>query len=280
MLFPDFPHQRLTLGLLSAALLSACVSAPLPPPPDGWDSDRWAAPPQATSPEPAPQPLFKQTPPLAPVPKDFYRIVAGDTLHRIATAHGRKSSELAAWNNLANPDSISVGQLVRIAPPAGKEKPLPTPKLKTAPAAPLEMEAPQESLPPPAALSPPPKAVAGHALQWPTAGKVTRDFDGRASKGIDIQGGSGDAVYAAHDGKVAYSGQLRGYGKIVLIKTGGGRMTAYAHLGEATAKDGQQVKQGDRIGHFKRVATGTSSLHFELRQDGQPVDPMKSLPPR
>ena len=280
----------LCLSWLPAALLAGCTSSPMPAPPAGWNQDPWSKPdtlPSAST----PAPLFKPETTQAPVPPGHYRVQPGDTLLAIARRHGRKHTELQAWNQLSDANVIQVGQVLRVIPPAGTSK---VPAATEHPAAstrpepsstamkpmPEDTDPPDAKLPAPARLSPPPKAVPGYALQWPTVGKVTRGYEEKGNKGLDIEGLSGDAVYAAHDGRVAFSGQLRGYGTIVLIKATEGRMTAYAHLGEATAKEGQQVRQGDRIGHFRRVAKGPASLHFELRQNGQPADPTKLLPPR
>lgn len=276
------------LSWLPVALLAACTSSPMPAPPAAWNQDPWSQPdtPPAAS---APAPLFKPETTQAPVPPGHYRVQPGDSLLAIARRYGRKHTELMAWNQLSDANIIRVGQVLRVTAPAGNAPPATTPpaanpRPDTSSIAmkpmPEETEPPAAALPAPARLSPPPKAVPGYTLQWPTAGKVTRGYDENGNKGLDIEGLSGDAVYAAHDGRVAFSGQLRGYGTIVLIKAGEGRMTAYAHLGEATAKEGQQVRQGERIGHFRRVAKGPASLHFELRQNGQPTNPAKLLPPR
>ena len=259
----------------------------MPAPPEAWNQDPWnrtETPPQAS----ATAPLFKpDTAPVA-VPAGHYRVQPGDTLLAIARKYGRKHTELQTWNQLSDANLIQVGQVLRVTPPPGNKAPADPSVASARPdntsaalkPLPADTEPPSATLPRPARLTPPPKAVAGYALQWPTAGKVTRGYDEGGNKGLDIEGLSGDAVYAAHDGSVAFSGQLRGYGTIVLLKAGEGRMTAYAHLGEATAREGQQVRQGERIGYFRRVAKGPASLHFELRQNGQPVNPVKLLPPR
>ncbi|HVL10723.1 MAG TPA: M23 family metallopeptidase [Burkholderiaceae bacterium] len=280
----------LRLSWLPVALLAACTSSPMPAPPAGWNQDPWSRP-DTPPPASTPVPLFKPEATQAPVPPGHYRVQPGDTLLAIARRHGRRHTELQTWNQLSDANVIQVGQVLRVTAPAGSSPPpvapeqaaagtRPDPSSTAMKPMPEETEPPEAKLPPPARLSPPPKAVPGYALQWPTAGKVARGYEEKGNKGLDIEGLSGDAVYAAHDGRVAFSGQLRGYGTIVLIKATEGRMTAYAHLGEATAKEGQQVRQGDRIGHFRRVAKGPASLHFELRQNGQPADPTRLLPPR
>lgn len=223
------------------------------------------------------------------MPEGHYRVRPGDTFLAIARRVGRKHSELQAWNALSDANLIKVDQILRVAPPPTSDTPSPT----QAPSVPLNnvedrvaMKAPSRTddanttLPPPPRFSPAPKAVAGYTLQWPASGKVVHGYGTRGSKGLNIEGISGDAIYASHDGRVAYSGQLRGYGTIVLIKGSHARMTAYAQLGEATAKEGQLIRQGDRIGFFRRVAKGTSTMYFELRQDEKPINPMTLLPPQ
>jgi murein DD-endopeptidase MepM/ murein hydrolase activator NlpD len=266
----------------------------MPAPPQGWNNDPWRADASPSQPQTPSGPMFAPQPVLMPVPDGHYRVQPGDTLLGIARQVGRKSVELQAWNQLSDPNLIQAGQVLRVRPSAqdstanaptsstaastGAERPpTPTEALKPSMDEPLED---QSTLPAPARYSPAPKAVSGFALQWPAEGKVVRNFNQNGSKGLEIQGLSGDAVYASHAGRVAFSGQLRGYGTIVLIKGSEDRMTAYAQLGQATAKEGQLVRLGDRIGFYRRVSKGSPSLYFEVREKGQPTNPSKVLPPR
>lgn len=116
---------------------------------------------------------------------------------------------------------------------------------------------------------------------WPAPGEVVRGFDGNSSKGIDIAGKVGDPVLAAGAGKVVYAGSgLRGYGKLVIIKHNPQFLTAYGDNGQILVKEGHTVAQGQKIAEMGKGEGGAGRLHFEVRQQGKPVDPQKFLPAR
>lgn len=116
---------------------------------------------------------------------------------------------------------------------------------------------------------------------WPASGKLIGTFSESGSKGIDIAGKAGDPVLAAADGKVVYSGTgLRGYGKLVIIKHNNTYLSAYAHNQSVLVKEGQQVSKAQRIAEMGNSDADSVKLHFEVRQQGKPVDPMKHLPGR
>jgi len=121
--------------------------------------------------------------------------------------------------------------------------------------------------------------------QWPTRGKVITNFSSAngANKGIDLKGKKGDSVRAAALGRVVYAGSgLRGYGKLVIIKHNDTYLSAYAHNDRIRVKEGQNVKAGQHIADIGSSGSRTESvkLHFEIRQNGQPVNPLKLLPKR
>jgi len=116
---------------------------------------------------------------------------------------------------------------------------------------------------------------------WPANGKVVGTFSENGSKGVDISGKAGDPVIAAGDGKVVYSGQgLRGYGKLVIIKHNNTYLSAYAHNQNILVKEGQTVTKGQKIAEMGNTDADQVKLHFEVRRQGKPVDPLKHLPPR
>ena len=116
---------------------------------------------------------------------------------------------------------------------------------------------------------------------WPASGKMIGTFSENGSKGIDIAGKAGDPVIAVGDGKVVYSGTgLRGYGKLVIIKHNNTYLSAYAHNQNILVKEGQSVKKGQRIAEMGNTDSDQVKLHFEIRRQGKPVDPMKYLPAR
>jgi lipoprotein NlpD len=126
-----------------------------------------------------------------------------------------------------------------------------------------------------------PAANAGLFWQWPARGKVIDGYHEARNKGIDIGGNEGDAVLAAGDGEIVYSGNgLRMYGNLVIIKHSDDYISAYAHNKQILVKQGQAVKRGQRIADLGRTDDGQAKLHFEIRYRGKPVDPMKYLPPR
>ena len=113
---------------------------------------------------------------------------------------------------------------------------------------------------------------------WPAEGKITSTFDD-GKKGIDIAGRSGQSVLAAGAGKVMYAGSgIRGYGNLVIVKHTNNLLSAYAHNKSILVKEGQNVAKGQKIAEMGDSDSDTVKLHFEIRQQGKPVDPSKFLP--
>jgi lipoprotein NlpD len=137
---------------------------------------------------------------------------------------------------------------------------------------------------PPATPVPPPAApVNGDDVTWiwPAGGKLVATYSDGGSKGIDIAGKAGDPVVAAGDGKVVYSGTgLRGYGKLVIVKHNNTYLSAYAHNQTILVKEGQSVSKGQKIAEMGNTDADQVKLHFEVRRQGKPVDPLKYLPQR
>ncbi|WDZ94568.1 peptidoglycan DD-metalloendopeptidase family protein [Herbaspirillum sp. WKF16] len=120
----------------------------------------------------------------------------------------------------------------------------------------------------------------GVSWMWPAEGKVVGTFDG-GKKGLDISGKSGQPVMAAGAGKVMYAGSgIRGYGNLVIIKHTNNLLSAYAHNKTILVKEGQSVTKGQKIAEMGNSDSDSVKLHFEIRQQGKPVDPSKYLPPR
>ena len=113
---------------------------------------------------------------------------------------------------------------------------------------------------------------------WPTQGKVTARFNEASNKGIDIAGTTGQAITAASGGKVIYSGSdLRGYGKLVIIKHNKTYLSVYAHNSKIVVKEGQVVVAGQKIAEMGNTDANSVKLHFEIRRLGKSVDPSKYL---
>ena len=150
---------------------------------------------------------------------------------------------------------------------------------KPAPVAPAPK--PAASAPVPSSAPAPSAAQAAPAarLVWPAQGPVIGKFDGSRNKGIDIAGQAGAPVVAAEAGRVVYAGsELRGYGNLVIGKHSEQLLTAYAHNRKILVKENQTVRQGQRIAEMGSSGTDRVKLHFEVRRDGNAVDPMPYLP--
>ena len=116
------------------------------------------------------------------------------------------------------------------------------------------------------------------AWMWPAEGKIIANFD-EGKKGIDIAGKSGQQVLAAGAGKVMYAGSgIRGYGNLVIVKHTNTLLSAYAHNKTILVKEGQSVSRGQKIAEMGNSDADAVKLHFEIRQQGKPVDPSKFLP--
>jgi murein DD-endopeptidase MepM/ murein hydrolase activator NlpD len=126
----------------------------------------------------------------------------------------------------------------------------------------------------------PPSGAPGR-LQWPVSGAVTSGFGmrwGRMHEGIDIAVGSGTPVHAATTGRVVYAGWMSGYGNIVVLDHGGGLSTAYGHNTSVAVGVGQDVAAGQVIAYSGSTGHSTGPhVHFEVRVNGQPVDPLGYL---
>jgi lipoprotein NlpD len=128
----------------------------------------------------------------------------------------------------------------------------------------------------------PTRSSAGVRWRWPTDGRVSKRYDASAArKGILVAGDEGQAVRAAADGQVVYSGDgLIGYGQLIIIKHSESMLSAYAHNRERLVAEGDRVRAGQRIATMGRNERDESVLHFEIRRDGKPDDPTDYLPAR
>lgn len=197
------------------------------------------------------------SPGQGPIPKPggTHVVQAGETLYGIAFQHGLDYKTLADWNGLADPDLIHIGASLRLTPPAR----------------------------PSAALAiPPPEPESGEAViwDWPARGQILKQFDSVAgSKGMDIAGARGSPVRAAAAGQVMYAGDgLRGYGKLIIIKHSDTLLSAYAHQETILVAEGKRVALGQVVGRMGDSDARRVMLHFEIREQGKPVDPMNYLP--
>ena len=208
----------------------------------------------------------------APVGPGFYRVERGDTVSKIARENRTTVASIKRWNGLTNPDAIEVGQVLRVAPPAGSATAAESSGSGAA------NTAKSDSSTPAVAQN---KAGPGVSLIWPAQGSVIRSFDGKNSKGIDIANAAGTPVVAAATGNVVYAGNgLRGYGNMLIVKHDDDYLTAYAHNRVLLVKEGQTVQQGQQIAEMGDTDSNRTMLHFEVRYMGRSADPARYLPPR
>jgi lipoprotein NlpD len=180
-----------------------------------------------------------------------------------------------------------VARAMSAQPPA----PSPPAADATAPAVVARAEAKPAPAPAPIPVTPAPAIAESRAAAeaddekldwaWPASGKLITGFSDTANlKGIDISGKAGQPVVASAAGKVVYAGTgIRGYGKLVIVKHSSTYLSAYAHNREIVVKEGQQVARGQKIAEMGNTDAEQVMLHFEIRRQGKPVDPLKYLPP-
>ena len=236
----------------------------------------------------------------------------GDTLYGIAFRHGADWKDMARWNGIKPPYTIFPGQKLRLAANGSNQRPtsprtsspaasrtppasrsgVTAPPTRTGgsapPAQPSTRPAPPvASAPKPAvtATSPsPPAAPTGPIRwQWPADGQIVARFAAGdpTRQGIDIAGSAGQAVRAAADGEVVYSGAgLVGYGELIIIKHDDTWLSAYGHNRKRLVAEGERVRGGQQIAEMGRSGASRDMLHFEIRRSGKPVDPLAQLPRR
>jgi lipoprotein NlpD len=223
--------------------------------------------------------------PVAVTAEGTYVVKPGDTLLKIARAHQVEFEALKRWNNLSDVNQLTVGQVLKVSPPAAGTPVVADPAPAARPTPPPLVQKGEAAVPqarPPAADSTLPRAPDAGSINWgwPAAGEVVQVFNSN-TKGIDIAGSLGDPIQAAANGKVLYSGNgVRGLGNLIIISHPGGFISAYAHNRVLLVKPGQEVKRGTKIAEMGDTDTSSPRVHFEIRRQGAPVDPMQYLPPR
>jgi lipoprotein NlpD len=218
----------------------------------------------------------------------------GETLYGIAWRYGRDYRELGNANGIGPPWNIKAGQVIRLdrkgripadAPVASR----PAPNTASAPTRSPPATAPARTPAAKPAPSAPPRQSSGSQAvgdvrwQWPHAGTVIANFSssGKVNKGIDIAGNPGDAVKAAANGNVVYAGNgLLGYGNLIIVNHNEHYLSAYAHNRKILVQEGEDVKAGQVIAELGSSGTDRPMLHFEIRRNGNPVDPARYLPRR
>ena len=219
--------------------------------------------------------------------KHAARIVrAGDSLYTIAWTAGLDYRDVARWNKLQTPYALQVGQKIYL----GGEMPgteistsqvvsglqAKRPVSASNPAAVVRATSSESS----AGQTAPPASAEGWV--WPAGGDlITRFNDAAGENGIDIAGVDGSPIRAAANGKVVYAGTgLRGYGLLLIIKHDETFLSAYAHNRAVTVNEGDEIYSGQVIAEMGQSGASSVRLHFEIRRNGQPIDPLTILPGR
>jgi lipoprotein NlpD len=211
-----------------------------------------------------------------------YTVKAGDTLRSVAARAGLQYHQIAEWNGIKEPYLIYVGQRLRLAPrdvARGGVASAAAPKTDGGSVKPASAEASRARATRGGEAAAPPSSL---RWRWPTGGKVSQTFAANdpGRKGLKIRGTAGQPVVAAESGQVVYSGSgLVGYGPLIIIKHDNNYLSAYGHNRKLLAQQGQQVAGGAKIAEMG-LAGGQPVLHFEIRRDGEPIDPLSVLPKR
>ena len=244
-----------------------------------------------------------------------YTVKRGDTLYAIAFRLGIDFRQLAARNGIKSPYTISVGQVLATSKPvvvasgqsrargsasaqanSGTQSSKPKSKSSSSKGtATKAVSKPASSATPKTksvarTVSKPQKKSASKSVEpnrpvsrwrWPSRGKVIRTFAANVHKGIDIAGNRGDPVTSAAAGKVVYAGAgVTGYGSLIIVKHNDTYLSAYGHNERLLVSEGSVVNAGQQIATMGSSGTNSVKLHFELRRQGKPVDPLTLLPKR
>ena len=224
--------------------------------------------------EPRRRPVARVTPPSRPEPPIERPEARNDPSPRREEASG---STVADEDNQGARDEVEDGTTGEPAPdgtPTAPSASDPEPADSSPPAGNRDSRAPA----PPGGE----RSVGGIDWRWPAAGRMVRAFDaGATRKGIGIAGQVGDPVHAAADGVVVYSGSgLLGYGELIIIKHSDSLLSAYGHNRARRVEEGDRVDAGQAIGELGVNERNDPMLHFEIRVDGQPENPLRYLPAR
>lgn len=204
-----------------------------------------------------------------PKPGVVVTVQRGQNLYRIATDNGITLRDLAAWNGIRSPYTIHPGQRLRLYPGGGGNATVRNPP----PRKPAPTSKPPVAVPAPTSFS----------WRWPVDGPLLATYlAGEPTRqGIDIGGREGAPVRSAADGVVVYSGSgLVGYGELIIVKHDEQWLSAYGHNRKRLVDEGQVVKAGQQIAELGHSGAARDMLHFEIRFNGKPVDPLRYLPKR
>ena len=196
---------------------------------------------------------------------EYHTVGAGETLYSIAHKYNLDYRDLARWNGLGDGTLIVQGQKLRLQPSSGGSS---SASRKSAGNKPAPAKPKQPS-------------VAAPAWRWPTNGKVYLRYgeSPKTESGIRIAGQTGQPVIAVASGEVVYAGSgLASYGQLVIIKHNESWLSAYGFNSTLLVAEKQRVASGQQIARMGEDASGRAVLHFEIRRNGEPLDPLRYLP--
>jgi len=215
--------------------------------------------------------------------KDCHVVAKGDTLYSIAWRYNYDYRQLANWNDIDAPYVIYLGNSICFKLNKGKS----VKKIKSQPDEDEDLGKEQIQQNQVAQVNPnvgdkkSGKKLSPGKIKWfwPTRGKIVKSDSPTSKKGVDISGSLGQSVKAAAEGKIVYSGSgLVGYGKLIIIKHNDKFLSAYAYNSELLVNEGDIVKAGQKISKMGQDQSGRNILHFEIRLNGNPINPLKHLP--
>lgn len=210
-----------------------------------------------------------------------HSVVKGETLFSISWRYGMDGRKLSEINGIKPPYTIYPGQQLRLDGRSSASRSAATPNSGTLPS--VNSARSKTGTKAGAVVPNSQNFQSSVKWQWPSSGKLIAQFQGETglNKGIDISGKLGEPVLAAASGRVVYAGSgLNGYGKLLIIKHNETFLSAYAHNDEIAVSEGDLVKAGQKVADMGSSGTDRVKLHFEIRSDGSPVDPLRYLPKR
>ena len=202
----------------------------------------------------------------------------GDNLYSISFESGFNYLEVAEWNDIDPEDFIHPGQEIKLYPPENQTAPRTTTQSTSSPTQDTQPAAKPQSTPAASTASIPSTPVSDWI--WPAEGEIIAKFSAAQRRnGIEIAGQNGSPIRVAASGRVVYSGTgLIGYGRIIIVKHNTSFLSVYAHNSRVVVKEGDSVKRGQKIAEMGSTDTDRVKLHFEIRHNGKPVDPLRYLP--
>ncbi len=256
-----FSRAALALAVLSACVLAACGGSSQPA------SVKFV-------------PVVKKD--LAK-PKTTYEgrtfiVREGDNLYSISFAAGENYLEVARWNNIQGEDyTIHPDQVIKLYPPESEASGTARSSTKSSDSS---AGATSRVQPSSGGTRVATGAPAKSGWSWPASGEIIQSYSESANvNGIQIGGDLGQPVHAALDGEVVYAGSgLPGYGRMIIVKHDARHLSAYAHNSRLVVQEGSTVRRGQKIAEMGRSDADRVKLHFEIRVDGRPVNPVRFLP--